>query len=325
MEYTVYEGEAGTNVLATFTRSFAGSESAPRPTGACTNAGYVVSSARPVLKWQADVGYSAFALQIAKDADFADVVYATTNFMPVAYPDGCRFAPEVYVGDGLEDGTTYYWRVAQLNAKFRENAWSEVASFRTAVDSTMVETGYGRLAAEVRYFGPAEAALSDVVVGVYETADFASAPVARMHLEGDDSVSTLVGDPTKSFLAVTENVMFDGIDLGSYYVMAFIDKNGNGVRDPWESWGYACGIGTDVADRWSPVSFGITSSKVAPAAALVVMEDTDVNQNLTPDCLEDMGSWVSATESEGSSVNDSDRDGLTDDLEGEFGHRSRDA
>ena len=319
VEYTVYEGEAGTNVLATFTRSFAGSESAPRPTGACTNAGYVVSSARPVLKWQADVGYSAFALQIAKDADFADVVYATTNFMPVAYPDGCRFAPEVYVGDGLEDGTTYYWRVAQLNAKFRENAWSEVASFRTAVDSTMVETGYGRLAAEVRYFGPAEAALSDVVVGVYETADFASAPVARMHLEGDDSVSTLVGDPTKSFLAVTENVMFDGIDLGSYYVMAFIDKNGNGVRDPWESWGYACGIGTDVADRWSPVSFGITSSKVAPAAALVVMEDTDVNQNLTPDCLEDMGSWVSATESEGSSVNDSDRDGLTDDLEGEFG------
>ena len=267
VEYTVYEGEEGTNVLATFTRSFAGSESAPRPTGACTNAGYVVSSARPVLKWQADSGYSAFALQIAKDESFVDVVYATTNFMPVAYPDGCRFLPDVYVGDGLEDGTTYYWRVAQLNAKFRENAWSEVASFRTAVDSTMVETGYGRLAAEVRYFGPANAALSNVVVGVYATADFATAPVARRRLVGGNSVSTLVGNSAKSFLEVSQNVMFDGIDLGSYYVMAFIDTNGNGVRDPWESWGYACGIGTDVTDRWSPVSFGISSSKVAPCCS----------------------------------------------------------
>ena len=317
VDYEVYVGEEGTNRLATFTRHFAGSQSSPRPTGACTNSGYVVSSAQPVLKWKPGVGYSAFTLQIAKDEDFTDIVYATTNLMPAVMVDGCTFKPDVYVGEELEDKTVYYWRVAQLNAKFRENKWSEAASFRTDIDSTIFETGYGRLAAEVRYFGPASVALSNVVVGVYEAADFASAPVARKRLT--DSTATLTGDTSKPFFEVTANVMFDGIAPGSYYVMAFIDTNGNGVRDLWESWGYACGIGTDVTDRWSPVSFGVSSSKVAPSAALVVMEDTDVNQNWMPDCLEDMSGWVSPTEGGGSSVSDSDEDGLSDDLEVEFG------
>ena len=325
VNYEVYVGEESTNSLATFTRNFAGLPSAPRPTGACTNAGYVVASAQPVLKWKAGVGFSAFALQIAKDEDFSNsnIVYATTNFMPAAMADGCTFKPDVYVGDGLADNTTYYWRVAQLNAKFRENAWSETASFRTAVDSSIAETGYGSLVAEVRYFGPAWVALSNVVVGVYETADFTSAPVARKRLTGSicDSTATLTGDSSRPFFEVTPNVTFDGIAPGSYYVMAFIDTNGNGVRDLWESWGYACGIGTDVTDRWSPVSFGVSASKVAPSAALVVMEDTDVNQNWMPDCLEDISSWTSPT-GDGEDVDDdvdSDGDGLPDNQEGENG------
>ena len=317
-DYAVYVGDSMTNALATFTRRFADSASAPQPTWACTNAGYLVATAQPVLKWTAASGYSAFALQIARDEEFADVVYATTNFMPVALTDGCTFTPDVYVGDELDDNTTYYWRVAQLNAKFQANEWSDVASFRTAVDSSVVETGYGRLSADVRYFGPAAAA--DVVVGVYKTADFASVPVARKRL-GDglcNPMPNLAGDPSKPFFEVTANVMFDGIAPGSYYVMAFIDSNANGVRDAYESWGYACGIGMDVTDRWSPVSFDVSLSKAAPSVALVVMEDTDVNQNRMPDCLEDLEGWKSPSETDPSSSDGTDGDGsMSDDTDGD--------
>ena len=315
VDYAVYVGNNPTNALTTFTRSFSDTAVAPVPIAPSADHNAVVACARPSFSWKATEGYSAFALQIAKDEGFSDIVYATTNFMPAATADGCEFSPECWVGDALEDKTTYYWRVAQMNAKFTTGKWSEPAAFTTAVDSTNADTGYGKLTAEVRYFGPADATLDDVVVGVYESADFASAPVARRRLGGADAVSTLVGDAAKPFFDVTANVTFDGIAPGHYYVMAFIDSNANGVRDPYETWGYACRIGADTVDRWSPVSFSVSTTKTDAPAALVVMEDTDVNQNWTPDCLEDMTGWNPSVDGSG----DSDRDGLTDLEEDDYG------
>ena len=315
VDYAVYVGNNPTNALTTFTRSFSDTAVAPVPIVPSADHNAVVACARPSFSWKATEGYSAFALQIAKDEGFSDIVYATTNFMPAATADGCEFSPECWVGDALEDKTTYYWRVAQMNAKFTTGKWSEPAAFTTAVDSTNADTGYGKLTAEVRYFGPADATLDDVVVGVYESADFASAPVARRRLGGADAVSTLVGDAAKPFFDVTANVAFDGIAPGHYYVMAFIDSNANGVRDPYETWGYACRIGADTVDRWSPVSFSVSTTKTDAPAALVVMEDTDVNQNWTPDCLEDMTGWNPSVDGSG----DSDRDGLTDLEEDDYG------
>ena len=318
-DYAVYVGSESTNAFTTFTRRFGGVESAPSPSGVYTNADYIVASAQPTFRWKATPGYPAFALQVAEDAEFSKLVYVTTNMMPAATADGCQFSPEIYVGDALEGGKTYYWRVAQLNSKFTENDWSETASFRTVLETDNANTGYGRLAAEVRYFGPADAVLSNVVVGVYETADFAAAPVARARLSGGDSVSTLTGTDGRPFIEVNTNICFHGIALGSYYVMAFIDSNTNGVRDAYESWGYANRIGTDSADKWTPVAFEVSSAKVDVPAALVVMEDTDVNQNWTPDCLEDMSNWKSAAEVLPGTTGDSDGDGLKDVDEDDYG------
>ena len=313
VEYAVCLDGDTTNAVHTFTRSFDSDGIAPIPSGATEWYGNVVATARPTLMWQSASGYTAFALQISTDEYFTNIVYATTNQMPIATTEGVAFRPEICVGEELKDGTNYYWRVAQLNSKFTTNKWSDPASFRTAVNVDNADTGYGRLAVDVRYFGPATNDLTNVVVGVYESADFACVPIARKRLAGEGTVSSLTNNPAKAFFDVATNVVIDGIAPGKYYVMAFIDKNGNGKRDYWESWGYVNKIDTRDKDIYTPVAFEVVSTKVATPSAILVMEDTDVNQNWIPDCLEDLEGWTLPSDVvPGDGTIDTDGDGMPD-------------
>ena len=325
-DYAVYLGWGDSEPIYTFTREFDAEAVAPAPSGATSLNENIVGTARPALKWQPSDGYSAFALQISKNTSFsaAGIVYATTNLMPSATAEGCVFKPDAYVDEVLVKNGKYYWRVAQLNAKFTEPVWSETATFTMKPYSYFADTGYGALSAEIRYFGPAEASLSDVVVGVYETADFTSEPVARRRLSGANPVSTLTNDLSRAFGEAVANVTLDGIAPGDYYMMAFIDMNENGKRDPWETWGYANKIGTDAADKWTPVPVTVVSTKTTTPVALVVMEDTDVNDNWTPDCLEDadLQGWKPAWQIKPEELpdgTDTDGDGLTDAEEDDYG------
>ena len=310
-DYSVYADNVS-NVLYEFTRTFSAAPMAPVPLRPTVRDGYVVASAQPELVWSAHEGYTAFVLQIATDEDFQDIVCWTTNSMPAVLADGCHFKPEAYVNEKLAlDGGEYYWRVAELNSKYTEPTWSETASFKMAVNTSNADTGYGSLGVEVRYYGPADTALSNVVVGVYESADFACKPVALLRLSGDDIVSTLVnagnfGDVDE---AAAGYLKFDGIAPGSYYVMAFVDANCNNRRDPWESWGYVNKIGTSAADIYTPRAIEVVSTKATAPKAILVMEDTDVNQNWMPDCLEDTTGWGNYPDL---SASDLDRDGLSD-------------
>ena len=318
-DYEVYLGtDDSTNLTYTFTRTFPATLVAPVPSGATAQHGNVVEAARPTLAWQAPDGASAFMLEVAKDEAFSEIIYTTTNFMPAATTEGCQFKPDLYVGAELDDATTYYWRVASVDS-VKTSVWSDVATFRTAVNVDNADTGYGRIAAEVRYFGPSAAVLSDVVVGVYESADFTSEPVARKRLVGDDPVSTLTNDLTKAFDVVTTNIVLDGIAPGKYYVMAFIDSNTNNVRDAWESWGYVNNVGTEATDLYTPAALTVKSTKAMPPTAFLVMEDTDVNQNWTPDCLEDLEGWTPASAIKPVDSADVDGDGLTGVEEDDYG------
>ena len=324
VNYAVYLDWGSAEPIYTFTRTFPAKLVAPAPSGATGHHGNVVEAARPTLVWQAPEGASAFMLEVAKDEAFSDIIYATTNFMPIATAEGCQFKPELYVGAELEDGTNYFWRVASVDA-VTNSVWSTNATFRTAVNVNNADTGYGRIAAEVRYFGPSSAVLSDVVVGVYESADFTSEPVARKRLVGGDSVSTLTNDLTKAFDVVTTNIVLDGIAPGNYYLMAFIDTNTNNVRDAWESWGYVNKIGTEAVDLYTPAALKVKSTKAMPPTAFLVMEDTDVNQNWTPDCLEEtaLDGWIPASQIEPeepvAADTDTDGDGLSDAEEDDYG------
>ena len=315
-DYAVYVGRGNTEPVYTFTRTFTMGSAKPVITGAYGDEGYTIHSARPSLQWISTERSVAFVVQIDDTADFSSPVLTATNLIFSATENGYVFRPDAYIGQELEDGRSYYWRVAAINAKSREKAldgldWSNVAEFRTAIDSTNANTGYGKLAAEVRYFGPSSRTLGDVVVGVYQAADFACEPIARKRLTGDALVSTLVNDPTKPFDEIVANVTFDGIAPGNYYVMAFVDTNGDGKRQPYETWGYANRVAECVPDLWSPVAITVTETKTALPSAMLVMEDTDVNQNNIPDCLEDMTGWMDSVSGALDPDGDPDDDGLT--------------
>ena len=314
-----YEAYVDGKSVASFARSFTVAKEKAVPVMRSGDSYYRLLEARPTFSWKAPEGYPAFALQIATNAafDVEGIVHSETNATPAMTADGiATYSPEVYVGRELEDGKTYFWRVALLDAAHPENAWSDAAEFRTAVNVDNADTGYGRIGAEIRYYGPATN--GNIVVGVYKAGDFAMAPVASKMLTND--LQAITNDLARPFAEIATNapafVTFDGVAPGDWYVMAYVDSNTNGVRDAYETWGYANGIcDSSAASRWQPAATNVVSTKAELPAVLVVMEDTDVNQNNIPDCLEarTMETWTA----EPVSTADADRDGLADEVEDE--------
>jgi hypothetical protein len=173
----------------------------------------------------------------------------------------------------FEDGKTYYWRVALMNGKYTtldplsaEDAvvWSDTAEF--SVDLR------GEATAEVKYFGPATN--GTIIVEAYLSPDFVGDPIARV--EGG------------SLANGTASILVAGLPSGELYLLAFIDRNGDGVRQSYESWGYACKVGTAEADLWTPVPVTVRADTIGdPAVADIYIEDTDINQNFIVDPLDD--------------------------------------
>ncbi|MBR1587895.1 MAG: hypothetical protein IJ658_06180, partial [Kiritimatiellae bacterium] len=196
------------------------------------------------------------------------------------------------------------------------------------------ETGYSGLKLDVRYFGPCTASVSQVVVGVYESGDFAGLPAARLRLVGDGSVEALTNKSSTvgSFFRFNSDndgvVTFSGLVPGNYYAMAFIDLNTNGVRDAYEPWGYlkpAMEVGVD----HHPASLTVEAGVDTLPTGILIMEDTDVNGNDVPDCLEDLGTFKGgasgspdADDPGSAATRDSDGDGLSDSQEDELGTES---
>ena len=324
-EYEIYVGDGSVSEMEpadTWQKEFTVNRVAPTVVSPSVNSYYRLLTAQPTLCWKGPDGYTAFVIQIATNQTFTgDILYSVTNFLPAATEAGYSYKAPVYVGKELVDKQVYWWRVCELNAKFTDPGdWSEPASFRADVDTTNADTGYGRLAAEVRYYGPATNTQSQVVVGVYESADFTGDPVAKMVLgtaangNADKGITNLAYRAAKGtdWMKATANVKFDGIAPGTYYVMAFVDRNANGVRDAFETWGYADGFGLLQAGAfYESAGIKVTSAKGDLPSVLVFMEDTDCNQNGTPDCLESASLFASRGSTTVDGL-DSDRDGLPD-------------
>ena len=300
--YSVSIGEAGdsTNGVRSFTKEFPVERKAPIAVRSADTSGYKVLTTRPEFVWTRDAGYTAFVLEIATNAAADAVVWSSgTNLLPAATEEGFTYKAPAFVGRDLEDGTKYFWRVAQLNAKWPtvdDSAWSEWTEFETAVDSTKLNTGYGRLSVDVRYYGPADSDKGSVYVAAYATPDFSGIPEAALWLPDGDIADLAVVDNPAGFAAASTNnlVTFDGLKPGSYYVMAFVDRNGNGKRDAFETWGYANFVAKNVESMYDPAAFEVSSTAVEAPAAVVFMEDTDINQNGEPDCGEDLALMESA-------------------------------
>lgn len=281
-------GQTNENIYATFMNEYPSTRSSGTPISPSANSRGVVTVARPDFEFSADTSvYTAYALQVSRDENFVDVVFAETNLLSGAVKGVVTARPGFYV----ENGAAYYWRVALFNSKFssleklssQDVVWSEAAAFTVALA--------GEATAGVRYYGPAETD-GNVVVEAYASPDFAGNPVARV-------TGGALGDITLS-----------GLANGKYYLLAFIDRNGDGVRQSYESWGYACKVGGEDRDIWTPVAVTIDADAVTdPVFAEVYIEDTDINQNFVVDVLDDEEDLKAAEEAISS---ESDDDGSTD-------------
>ena len=287
--------------------------------------GAVVVQAAPTFVWTSeDETMTAFRLQVCDDE--GSIVYDSgAKLLPARLNGTYTFTPDLYVDFAatngapvFADGGSYRWRVGLLNAKFAtideaaDADWSDWSDFATGVASTDGQlTGYGSAAAAVRYYGPAagdEAA--NILVEAYDTPDFSGAPRARARLAD----LALLGDRAD---LTTTNAVLRGLEPGKIYLVAFIDRNNNGVRDRYESWGYANQVDVHTPDIYTPASVEVKAEAVKTSAAVIYIEDTDLNKNGVPDPLESLDDLQTADAAitDVSRDVDSDDDGLTDDDE----------
>ena len=135
-----------------------------------------VYSAAPTFAWTcSDETMTAFRLQVSTSTNASDVVYDSgIAQLPGRIPltvgvYGHSFTAPIYAGAPVAtngapvfaDGTNYFWRVAEYNAKFTSTdakAWSSWTPFQMDIENgnrhPKLPTGYGRCGAVVRYFGP---------------------------------------------------------------------------------------------------------------------------------------------------------------------------
>ena len=248
-----------------------------------------VTKARPVFKWTMGPynTYMAFKIQVSKGST---VVWDSgIRRAPARQLDNTYvYEPDLYVGDQLENNTEYTWKVSMYNAKFKTDFWSNSGTFITAVPEG--ENRGGAIDVVVKYHG-ASTILDNgtVYVEAFATPDFTGFPVAR----------TVVADKsTMTTSDKTANAELCGLDVGKYYIRAYIDSTTKGTKnslDSWESWGYVCP--RDVARflksvsefSVSPVEVGSANMVYAPDYTLFI-EDVDTNGNNLPDAWEMLSS-----------------------------------
>lgn len=325
------DGSSTNLALSTFVNTFNAQRVKPAPVSP-TLVSPVYGAAPTFTFTSPDDTMTAFRLQVSTSTNASDVVYDSgIRTLPGRVPTtvgtvGCTFTPQLYVNDPVAtngapvfvDGSNYFWRVTLMNAKYNspDAGWGEWAEFQMDVANEnrypKLPTGYGKCGAVVRYFGPGEAPEGQVVVEVHRSADFAGQPLAQLRadvsqLDDIDDIDTV-------------NAAFTGIEPGSVYLMAYIDTNNNGRRDVNESWGYANYIGADKTAIYTPKGVTVTDELYLtgePPKVVIFIEDTDINRNEIPDCLEDADVSSSSAAS-----GDTDRDGLLDEEEPSYATES---
>ena len=288
-------GVTNENVYATFINDYPSTRATGTPLAPSANSRGVVTTARPVLEFSADTSaYTAYAVQVAADQNFGNVLYASTNLLSGAVKGVVTHECEYFAADG----GTYYWRVALFNSKFNtldklsstDAVWSDPVVFTTELK--------GEATADVKYFGPADTS-SKIVTQAFVSPDFAGVPAACVKAGS-------LGDNT-----------LKGLKSGKYYLLAFIDRNADGIRQSYESWGYACKVGGKETDIYTPVAVEINADVVTDAVrAEIYIEDTDINQNFVVDVL-DSEDDLKAAEEAITSESEDDSAGNTSDADGD--------
>ena len=247
----------------------------------------VILVGRPTFSWTMPYnanGYTAFKVSVTNETG---TFKWTSDYlrMPAADANGVyTWAAPLFVGDTptgatgvFENGQTYAWSVSAYNAKYKDDAFVDGGTFLMGVQTNGYETG--TIPASVRYYGPSAVTNGAVVrVRAYTSPDFTGAPVGGACVTATDADGV--------------NCRLLGLPKGTYYLQAFVDSNGNGVWDKWESMGYLCARDGSTADSLNPVSVTFGDRFGLGEAVTIYIEDADTDGDNLPDAWE----YVMATD-----------------------------
>ncbi len=256
-----------------------------------------IDSARPTFKWRHDntIGksYPAFRLRVWK-ADGTTLVYdsgvqrAPARTETGVYTWTAPLYADMVTARGLVFATTnnYKWAVSMLDAKFTSFNSSETKmDFRLECSGAGGVSDYGSLALQVKYFGPgsvSKAATSSreklIRVQAFDTPDFSGTPAGEAYVKDISNLASISN--------ISVNARIIGLKPGTYYVRAFIDTNGNGTRQVWESWGYANYVGTGASAVYNPKPLEIVAGSTEVPVAAIYIEDADSDDDGFPDIYE---------------------------------------
>ena len=292
--YAVYVGGendaanvvSNATLVTTFSNTYFTAYAAKAETIAPMHGAYVYS-ARPTFRWSMPDSYNAFAFEIRRNSTTAPLLYPIiARQVPMRDPNTGEYvwvAP-FYAGDtNVVNNGIYYWRVAALNSKFSTATssvlWSDWKMFRWDVNKPMQSAGYGQVNATVKYFGPANNLAGKVVLQAFDNRGFTGVPAAQYVFPAGAQLALVT-----NLASTATNAFMRGLTPGSYYLRAFIDSNGNGVRDSWESWGYGNYYG-EQPSLYNARPVTVSFSTQMPSIQIII-EDCDEDQDWFPDSWE---------------------------------------
>lgn len=231
------------------------------------------------------------------------------------------------ISDNVFTNGVYEWRVAGVSG-YTPSAYTPWSTFRADMSAYTINTG--TLKTKLTYYGNVTNDQS-LVLQAFKTPDFSGKPSGQVTVAG-----------------FAEHLL-TGLDVGDFYIRAFIDQNNNGALDDFESRGYR----RDWKAFWPynpPKS--VYASQLETSPTEIIIDDTDIDQDAIADAweYENFGDLTTAgpgsvpsspvyTDYDGDGVNDykeailgsdpksedSDGDGVSDGMEYKLGAMTLDA
>jgi len=264
---------------------------------ATTEKTFTANGSQPTFRWKhtSAIGkpYPAFQLKVW-DSDGKLVFDSGVQRSPVRGADGCySWTAPIWAGSLTPQGEVfeadreYRWDVSMLDAKFVDFNGSFEAGAKLRISNVADLSDYGQIAVGVKYMGPGTVKVAGakgiIRVEAYATPDFSGSPVGAGYVKNKGTIGAID--------RIAMNALVTGLPKGSeYYVLAYLDSNGDGVRQSWESWGYGCYVGDpDRRDVYTPRAYGVSTTEaddLKTTTCVIYIEDCDTNGNKLPDTLE---------------------------------------
>jgi len=196
-----------------------------------------------------------------------------------------------YAGDVRADGTVWtngrYWVQITTGMELggtRSSAWMP---FNLGVLEPDQNDGKSMIEGKLYYFGGHDFFSDDlrragavsnrmpVVVQTFSNPGFSGVPDAQFTISPAAWTNTQY-----RYEAVFQ---LKGLHRGSHYLRAFVDSNGNGLLDEWETWGF----NRDVQTYYEPLRISLESAGVMRVQdQMVIIRDRDTDDDGLPDIWE---------------------------------------